>query len=117
MTSSDSLSFPQSSYADAWNGNKRTQWDPDTNHGSIFNTPFHHAYDSPYDFGLTLRMRGKQLLGEALAQSRIFSIRSEELGENECYYVKVQDSRGSLVKVWIDPAIGWRARTPCRKSN
>jgi hypothetical protein len=92
-----------------FNGKIRMQWTPNENKGSIFKTPFKHAWPVPIDFGLTLGNREKKL-GESLAECEIANIGQEKWQGHECYFVEAIQSDGAKAEVWIDPEIGWRAR-------
>ena len=102
--------FPQWSYQDAFNGRIRTQFNPGSQYGDVFANPFKHAFPIPQDFGLSLGSREKTL-GQDLSESEILSIESVTHNGAECYYVQATKSSGHPVEVWIDPAIGFRARS------
>ena len=109
VSSENPGAFPPWSYADAWNGSRRTQWNADSNHGDIFDEPFWHAFAVPGDFGLSLGSHGT-LLGEELQQCTINTIRTEQIDSHECHYVEATKPNSAKVELWIDPQIGWRAR-------
>jgi len=93
----------------AHTGEERKQWQPNENTGDIFNKPYAHAWPVPIDFGMTLFKRDKKL-GESLGDCKITTLKQEEWQGHECYFVQAIQPDGAKAEVWIDPAIGWRAR-------
>ncbi|MHC4640525.1 MAG: LolA-like protein [Planctomycetota bacterium] len=93
----------------AYNGEHRKQWMPNENKGDTFKEPHRSAWPVPIDFGLTLGKYDKTL-GESLEECEIDTIRRTDWQGNECYYIEAIQPNGSKAEVWIDPAIGWRAR-------
>ncbi|HUT46673.1 MAG TPA: hypothetical protein VMX36_10345 [Sedimentisphaerales bacterium] len=94
----------------AINGKIRMQWTPNENKGMIVRDQEKHAWPIPYDFGLTPDKKGDKMIGEALEQCKIETLK-EALWENhECYYVEAVQPDQARIKVWIDPKAGWRAR-------
>ena len=103
VSSDDPGEFPDWAYEDAWDGTRRTQWNPYSNHGDIFDRRFNHAFAVPGDFGLSLGTH-KTLLGQELSQCQINTVRAETCGDYDCYYVEVTKPTGQRVELWIDPA-------------
>jgi hypothetical protein len=95
----------------AHTGEGRKQWQPNENTGDIFNKPYVHAWPLPIDFGMTLTLfKRDKKLGESLGGCTITTLKQEQWQGHECYFVQAIQPDGAKGDVWIDPAIGWRAR-------
>jgi len=92
-----------------FDGEGRKQWVPNQNTGDIFKERHIHAWPVPIDFGMTLFNRDKKL-GESLGDCEITTLKQEQWQGHECYFVEAIQPDGAKANVWIDPAIGYRAR-------
>jgi hypothetical protein len=92
-----------------FDGEKRMQWTPNENKGDVFASEFQPAWPQPSYWDASLG-RFDETLGDGLARSRVVSIRPEGAETHDCYYVEVIQPNGARAELWLDPAVGWRAR-------
>lgn len=100
-----------SRFVQAFDGETRWQWAPNQNTGDVFKEREVHAWPVPIDFGMTLATFNRdKKLGESLAVCKIAILKQDQWQGHECYFMQAIQPNGAKAEVWIDPAIGWRAR-------